>query len=102
VRFSWALDDLIGTAEYIFHQSRDNTLPDGVWMRCDATLGWWLSHPGLRAWWRARPSPFSSDFEAFAEDLIRDDRFDKSAVDRWRAFVAGGGFPGTPAPDGKA
>jgi hypothetical protein len=102
VRFSWALYELIGTAEFMFHQFREKTLPDAVWVRWEATLGWWLSHPGMRAWWRARPSPFSSDFEAFAEDLIRDDRFDKAAVDRWRAFVAGEGFPGRPAPNGSA
>jgi hypothetical protein len=86
----------------MFHQFREKTLPDAVWMRWEATLGWWLSHPGMRAWWRARPSPFLSDFEAFAEVLIRDDRFDKAAVDRWRSFVAGEGFPDRPAPDGSA
>ena len=102
VRFSWALYELIGTAEFMFHQFREKTLSDAVWARWEATLGWWLSHPGMRAWWRARPSPFSSDFEAFAEDLIRDERFDKAAVERWRAFVAGDGFPGRPAPDESA
>jgi hypothetical protein len=102
VRFSWALYELIGTAEFMYHQFREKTLPDAVWMRWEATVGWWLSHPGMRAWWRARPSPFSSDFEAFAEDLIRDDRFDKAAVGRWRAFVAGDGFPGSHDPDGKS
>lgn len=93
VRFSWALYELIGTAEFMYHQSLDHTLPAPVWARWEATLGWWLSHPGMRAWWRARPTPFSQDFEAFAEDIIQNDRFDAEAIARWRAFVAGEGIP---------
>ena len=98
VRFSWALYELIGTAEFMYHQSRERTLPAAVWTRWETTLGWWLSHPGMRAWWRARPSPFSSDFEAFAEEIIRTDRYDAVAVQRWRDFVAGDSVFGDSAP----
>lgn len=99
VRFSWALYELIGTAEFMYHQSRDNTLPGSVWARWEATFGWWLSHPGMRAWWRSKPTPFSQDFEAFAEEMIRNDRFDEEAIARWRAFVAGEGIASVGAGD---
>ena len=65
IRYAWALYDMFGTAEFMFHQSRAKALPKGVWTRWEATIGWWFSHPGVRAWWAAKPSPLTADFEAF-------------------------------------
>jgi hypothetical protein len=93
IRFSWALYELFGAGEFMYHQSRENALPDAVWKRWEATICWWLSHPGIRAWWSARPSPLASDFEDFAEEIIRTNRVDLQAVARWRGFVAGEGLP---------
>lgn len=89
VRFAWALYELFGTAEFMYHQARKGSLPDAVWTRWEATIGWWLSHPGIRAWWNAKPSPLAADFQAFGDELIRTDRFDRAADQRWRSFVAG-------------
>jgi hypothetical protein len=89
IRFSWALYELFGTAEFMYHQSLEKALPPAVWARWEATLGWWLSHPGMRAWWSAKATPFAKDFQALGDDLIRNDRFDKAAAERWRQFVAG-------------
>jgi hypothetical protein len=65
-RIEWAMYDLIGGGEFMFHQGQAGTLPDDVWERWKATIVWWLSFPGIRLWWAARPSPFSRSFEAFA------------------------------------
>jgi hypothetical protein len=93
VRFAWALYEMFGAAEFVFHQHREGTLPAAVWPRWDATICWWLSHPGMRAWWTSKPAPMTAEFEAFGNDIVRDDRFDAQAVARWRAFVAGTGLP---------
>ena len=98
IRFSWALYELFGTGEFMYHQALDKTLPPAVWARWEATIGWWLSHPGMRAWWVAKPAPMAADFEAFCNEMIRTNRFDAVAVDRWRRFVAGEGM--SPAPAG--
>ncbi|HLU07863.1 MAG TPA: hypothetical protein VKZ91_14995 [Woeseiaceae bacterium] len=104
IRYAWALYDMFGTAEFMFHQSRAKALPKGVWTRWEATIGWWFSHPGVRAWWAAKPSPLTADFEAFAGRLIEDKRFDAAAVDRWHRFVNGEGLsihpPATSGGDG--
>jgi hypothetical protein len=102
-RFSWALYELFGAGEFMFHQSRDKALPPVVWTRWEATIGWWLSHPGMRAWWAAKPAPLSADFEAFANGIMRGGPYDPSAIERWHRFVAGEGLP-TPraAADGTA
>jgi len=51
VRFSWVLYELLGSAEYVYHQFREGTLPPVVWKRWEITIGWWLSHPVIRVWW---------------------------------------------------
>ena len=91
VRFAWALYELFGNAEFMYHQARERSLPDIVWKRWESTIGWWLSHPGVRAWWKARPTPMTADFQAFGDDMIANDRFDAAADERWRRFVAGEG-----------
>jgi hypothetical protein len=96
VRFTWALYELFGAAEFMFHQNRENALPPAVWNRWEATLVWWLSYPGMQAWWAARPSPLAADFEAFVGDILRSKRFDTAAMERWRRFVAGHGLPASP------
>lgn len=107
VRFSWALYELFGTAEFMYHQALENNLPPSVWQRWEGTIGWWLSHPGMRAWWASKPAPLTADFEKLGTQMIRDNRFDARAVESWRRFVAGEGMPGpagepdrpSPAPD---
>jgi hypothetical protein len=98
VRFSWALYELFGAGEFMFHQSRENALPPAVWARWEAAIGWWLSHPGMRAWWAAKPAPLAADFEAFGNAMLQNHRFDASAIERWRRFVAGEGLPTSRAP----
>ncbi len=89
IRFSWAMYELFGAAEFMYHQAQRKALPDAVWNRWQASLVWWLSNPGVRSWWVAKPAPLSVDFEAFTEKLVRDRPADAEAARRWEAFVAG-------------
>jgi hypothetical protein len=93
LRFSWALYELFGAGEFMFHQARDNALPPAVWARWEAVISWWLSHPGMRAWWAAKPAPLTADFEAFGEQVLRGKPYDPAAIERWHRFVAGEGLP---------
>jgi hypothetical protein len=86
------LYELIGNSEFMFHQYSEGMLPAEVWKRWESTLGWWMSHPGMRAWWQSKPTPFSVDFSGFVDDMIRNDRFDSAAIGQWRRFVAGEGL----------
>jgi hypothetical protein len=91
IRFTWAMYELIGAGEFMFHQGQEGTLPEDVWERWKATIVWWLSFPGVRLWWAARPSPFSRSFEGFVDDVLRAHPIDEGAAARWNAFVAGEG-----------
>jgi hypothetical protein len=96
LRFSWSLYELFGAAEFMYHQAGEHALPPAVWERWRATIGWWLSHPGMRAWWRAKPAPLAADFERFADEMIRSHPMDPAALARWHGFIAGEGMPGGP------
>lgn len=96
LRFSWALYEMIGAAEFMYHQSLQKALPPTVWTRWEASLRWWLSHPGMRAWWAAKPAPFTAEFESFANKMIAGDPMDAATIGRWRRFVSGEGLPGSP------
>lgn len=95
LRFSWALYELFGAVEFMYLQSRENALPAAVWARWEASLVWWLSHPGMRAWWTAKPASFVVDFERFGDDILQNRRMDAATITKWHGFVAG-----EPVPDG--
>ncbi len=98
VRLTWALYELMGAGEFVFHQAKQGALPDEVWQRWRATLAWWISQPGIRAWWMARPSPFSTSFESFMRGLMENSELDEEAVRRWELFVAGNESEGARLP----
>ena len=101
MRFTWYLYELLGAAEFVFHQGQQGALPDEVWDRWKATIVWWLANPGIQQWWKSKPTPFAASFEAFCEDVIRTTPYDPEAAARWEQFVSGEGLARkdeTPAP----
>lgn len=88
VRFGWAMYELLGAAEFMYHQSTNKALPPEVWERWEGTIAWWFLHPGIRTWWHNKPTPLSSDFEAFLENLLRSRQVDEAAAHRWEQFVS--------------
>ena len=91
MRFTWALYELLGAAEFVYHQAEQGALPEEVWDRWKATMAWWLSNPGIQRWWTSKPTPFSASFEAFANEVIHGTPYDPDAAARWERFVAGDG-----------
>jgi hypothetical protein len=89
LQLTWWLTEAFGAFEFMFHQAQSGALPDEVWGRWSASIAWWLSFPGVQAWWRAIPTPFSESFTSFVDAQIRDARFDPEAVDRFNKFLAG-------------
>lgn len=96
LRFAWALYEMFGAAEFMFHQSRAKALPPEVWARWEASIGWWLSYPGIRAWWADKPAPLTADFEAFGTEVLRTHSVDPAVIESWRRFVTGERFEAAP------
>lgn len=89
LQFTWALYEIFGAFEFMFHQARSGSMPEEVWARWAETTRWWLSFPGIRAWWAAKPTPFTASFSAFVEDHIRDHPAGSASTERWLQFVRG-------------
>lgn len=96
IQFTWTFYEIFGAFEFMHDQSRGGALPRSVWQRWRATLAWWLSLPGVVAWWHARPTPFNAPFTALVDAELRDPRPDLEAAQRWRTFIAN---PHGPAAD---
>ncbi len=89
MRLTWSLYELLGAAEFVYHQQGAGAITEEVWDRWRATLVWWLSNPGIRAWWESKPSPFSASFERFVNEHILTETMDEDVARRWLRFVAG-------------
>ncbi len=89
IQVTWALYESFGAFEFMFHAARANALPDEVWERWKAAVAWWLTFPGVRAWWHARPTPFTPAFTAFVEATLENNPSDLEANQRWREFIEG-------------
>jgi hypothetical protein len=90
MRFTWSMYESFGAFEFMFHASRTNAIPDEVWTRWSSGVAWWLSFPGVQAWWQARPLPFTESFTAFVESLLKDNPTDLESAQRYQTFIAQG------------
>lgn len=97
VQFTWTFYEMFGAFEFMLHQATSNTLPEEVWQRWSETMSWWLSLPGVKAWWIARPAPFSASFTSYVDGKLREGTTDVDASRRWAAFLKTGIAP-EPAP----
>ncbi|MEZ5557852.1 MAG: hypothetical protein R3E86_04815 [Pseudomonadales bacterium] len=69
-QFTWVLTELFGNLEFMYYQASCGNIPDELWARWIETLKWWLTFPGVLAWWRGRPTPFTPGFSQCVEDCI--------------------------------
>jgi len=53
-------------------------------------VAWWLTFPGVQAWWQVRPTPFTESFTAFMESLLKDNPTDAEQTQRYQEFIAQG------------
>jgi len=89
VQFTWTFYEMFGAFEFMFHQSESGALPREVWQRWSDTLAWWISLPGVRAWWLARPAPFSASFTSHVDERLQTGLPDPAAAKRWSAYLRG-------------
>jgi hypothetical protein len=89
IRFTWALYEMFDAFEFMFYTYENDEIPEEVWARWSQTLAYWLSFPGVTAWWDVRPVHFTESFTVFVETLVRDNPTDKAATERWQQFVTG-------------
>jgi hypothetical protein len=89
IQFTWAFYEMFGAFEFMFHQAESGALSGEVWSRWSATLAWWISLPGVRAWWESKPTPFTATFSAVVDGFIAANPADPEAAKRWERFLRG-------------
>jgi hypothetical protein len=91
VQFTWVLTEFFGSLEFMFYQAREGTIPRELWVRWEETLKWWLTFPGVRAWWHGKPSPFTPAFSECVEQCIASG-YRPESPGAWEAFLATGRY----------
>lgn len=88
IRFTWSLYEAFDAFEFMFHTYKTDQIPEEVWKRWSLTVAWWLSFPGVQAWWQNRPVQFTESFTLFVESVLHDNPTNIEANQRWQQFVA--------------
>lgn len=89
VRFTWVLTEFFGGLEFMYYQSQHGTIPRELWMRWEETLRWWLTFPGVAAWWQGKPAPFTPGFSACVDRCLASG-FTPERPGAWESFLATG------------
>jgi hypothetical protein len=89
-QLAWILYEIFGAFEFMYQEAKRGTLPPEVWERWAPTMSWWLSFPGVRNWWRAKPSPFTKSFSMLVASQIENPIHDTDAAANWHEFMKDG------------
>ena len=80
--------ELLGNLEFLCFQAQAGNIPRELWLRWEEALKWWLTFPGVRACWEARPTPFTPTFTRCVERCLElGYRSERQEV--WERFLAG-------------
>ena len=90
LQFTWAMYELFGAFEFMYLASKDDSIPLEVWQRWSSAVAWWLTFPGVRTWWAARPIPFAASFTSYIESLMENNPTDAETTRRYLDFVSQG------------
>ena len=90
IRFTWSLYEAFGAFEFMFHASKTDAIPEEVWRRWSSAVAWWLTFPGVQAWWSSKPLPFTDSFTSFVESLLEDNPTDADSSQRYQEFISAG------------
>jgi hypothetical protein len=88
IQFAWILYEIFGGFEFMYEEAQRDALPPDVWKRWSETMAWWLSLPGVRAWWKSKPAPFTRGFSSLVERQLAEPAHDPAAAERWQVFLA--------------
>ena len=90
IQFTWAMYEFFGALEFMFLAANENSIPEEIWQRWSSAAAWWLTFPGVQAWWNVRPIPFADSFSSYIESLLDDNPMDAESTRRYRDFLANG------------
>jgi hypothetical protein len=91
-RLQWVMTEFLSSMEFLMQQYEVGNVEEQVWTRWAQTLDFWLSFPGVKAYWRGRATPYTDGFTTYIEQrlLINDYSFN---VENYGSFMRTGEVP---------
>jgi len=86
IQFAWVLTEMFGNLEFMFFQSEQRNIPAELWDRWEETMKWWLTFPGVVAWWKGKPTPFTPAFMSCVEECIAQG-YQPESPGAWESFI---------------
>ena len=92
-QFAWLMTEFFGAMEFLMQQYEAGNVEEQTWLRWSKTLDWWLTFPGIKAFWNGRPTPYTDDFTDFVEDRLLNGSGDFNQ-ENWSSYLLKGQVPG--------
>lgn len=88
-QFAWLMTEFLSAIEFLMQQYEAGNVDEQTWLRWSNTFDWWLTFPGIRLFWKCRPTPYTDAFTGFVEDRLINGKGDFNA-ENWRSFLLSG------------
>jgi hypothetical protein len=88
-QFAWLMTEFLSAMEFLMQQFDEGNVDAQTWQRWSDTLDWWLTFPGIRVFWQARPTPYTEKFTRYVEDRLVNGKGDFNQ-DNWRRYLLTG------------
>jgi len=85
-QFAWLMTEFLSAMEFLKQQFEEGNVDEQTWVRWSNTLDWWLTFPGVRAYWTGRPTPYTNAFTDFVEDRLVNGKGDYNQ-DNWQKYL---------------
>ena len=89
IQFGWLMTEFLGGFEFLMHQYHAGNVDKETWLRWSSTLDWWLTFPGVRAYWHGRPTPYTDSFTTHIENRLINGKGDFNK-DNWKNYLLTG------------
>jgi hypothetical protein len=88
-QFAWLMTEFLSAMEFLMQQYRAGNVDEETWFRWSSTLDWWLTFPGIRAFWIGRPTPYTEKFTSHVEDRLINGKGDFNR-ENWNNYLLAG------------
>ena len=88
-QFAWLMTEFLGGFEFLMQQYQAGNVDEETWLRWSSTLDWWLTFPGVRTFWKGRPTPYRESFTNHIEDRLIHGKGDFNN-DNWKNYLLTG------------
>ena len=86
------MTEFLSAMEFLMQQHRQGNVDDATLQRWTETMDWWLTFPGIRTYWQARPTPYTEEFTLYIEDRMATVR-ESFNEERWNSYMLSGKLP---------